>query len=113
MNGMNMFHDPFGIHSNSVKGFAMQEEYLFEPPLDLTTDDGNTRDFYKQVCEKKFDVERFRKDGILMDDDGVIIKIKEHHNKLKCLDQMITIFLEEEEYEKCAELRDAKAQLEQ
>ena len=42
-----------------------------------------------------------------------IVKIKEHHNKLKCLDQMITIFLEEEEYEKCAELRDAKAQLEQ
>lgn len=111
MNGMGMFHNPFGINS-PVKGFAMEEEYLFEPPKDLTPDDDNTRDFYKQVCERSFNIEKFKKEGVIMEDDGIIIKIKEHHNKLKCLDQMISLYLEEEEYEKCAELRDIKAQLE-
>jgi len=112
MNGMNAFHDPFGITQKGAKAFSMQEEYLYEPPVDFKSDDENTRDFYKQVCEKKIDIERFRKDGVLMEDDGVIIKIKEHVNKIKCIDQMILLFLEEEEYEKCAELRDAKNQLE-
>lgn len=111
-NGINMFHNPFGVFSTGKTTFAMSEEYTFEPPVDLTSEDENTRDFYKQVCETQFDAKRFKRDGVLLDDNGVVIKVKKHQDKLKCIDQMISLFLEEEEYEKCAELRDAKNQLE-
>jgi hypothetical protein len=105
------------MKSNSVRGivdantgyhvFNMKEEYLYAPPETLAIDDFNTRDFYRQVCEKKLDVERLKNEGVILEESEVVIRIKDHADKVKCLEQMIEYYLETEEYETCAEIRNA------
>lgn len=87
--------------------FNMKEEYLYAPPKKLDADDYNTRDFYRQICDKKLDVERLKYEGVIFEEPEVIIKIRDHSDKIKCLEQMIEYYLETEEYETCAEIRNA------
>ena len=93
--------------STDYQLFDMREEFLYSPPETLSQDDENTRDFYRQVCEKKLDVEKLKADGIILEESEVVIRIKEHSDKVKCLEQMIEFHLETENYEKCAEIQNA------
>ena len=105
------------MKSNSVRGyvpanlghhvFNVKEEYLYEPPKKLDIDDFNTRDFYRQVCEKKLDINRLKNEGVILEESEVVIRIKEHTDKVRCLEQMIEYYLETEEYERCAEIQTA------
>jgi hypothetical protein len=92
--------------------FPMKEEFSFRPPNELAADDENTRDFYRQVCDKPINIDKFKKDGIILEESEVVIMVKEHTDKIKMIDQMIEFHLETEEYEKCAKLKEIKHELE-
>lgn len=53
--------------------FQYREEFSFRPPNELAADDENTRDFYRQVCEKPIDVTKFKKEGIILEEPDFAI----------------------------------------
>lgn len=48
---------------------------------------------------------------VIFEDEYHLIKIEDRDHKIKAIDQVIDIFLGEEEYEKCVILRDAKEKI--
>ncbi len=79
-----------------------KEEYTYDPPEDT---DENTRDFLDQVYGYiSKSPAQFRK-GVLLDGPEVIIRAEQ--NKLKKVLKMMTdMYIETEEYEKCAVIRE-------
>jgi len=104
---------PFhAIANNFPNPFAYIEEFLYKPPHELAADDTNTRDFYRQICEKPINVEKLSREGIILEDPGVVIRVKEREDRLIMINQMIQFYIETEEYEMCAKLQKVKADLE-
>lgn len=106
---MNTTGLPFYTQANP---FTYTEEFLYKPPHELTIDDTSTRDFYRQVCDKPIDVKKLSHEGIILEDPGVVIRIKEFKDRLITIDQMIQFYVETEEYEMCAKLQIVKDELE-
>jgi hypothetical protein len=90
---------------DSVPGIPiMKEEWLYDPTVSKI--DENTIDFYHKVYPFLIKEKSKLKDNIFFEDDFMIIRVKTIKDTLLAINQMIQIFIEEEEYEKCAQLQE-------
>jgi hypothetical protein len=82
-----------------------KEEWSFKPSDEV---DDSLKDFFR----KSYDLIVAHKDKpdatLLFEDDTVIVRTANKTDHIKALDQMINYFIEEEEYEKCAQLQKIK-----
>lgn len=99
------------LRTQNGNQFNYKEEFTYRPPNEYESDDLQTKEFYHQICEKPIDIIKLKTEGIILEEKNVIIRIKEHADKLKLFDQMIACYLETEDYEKCASLRNLKQEL--
>lgn len=88
---------------NSQFNIRPKAEYLYEPPTDSAFD-VNTEDFFKQVYDYISKSPAQFKKGVLLEDSDVIIRTEEK-NKKGILELIKGMYLENEEYEKCAVLQ--------
>jgi len=89
----------------SAKGqYTSKEEWTFTPPEDTEIDE-RTQSFYRQVYDYITENPDMFKKNIILQDDEVIVKIDTSEDRKVILQQMLDIFVNEEEYEKCAELK--------
>lgn len=83
-----------------VPDIAPKEEWIYTPPIEI---DDNTIAFFKAAYETIIDQKNYSE---LIYDDGVsTLKTKTIDDKIKTLQLMMEYFINEEEYEKCANLR--------
>lgn len=81
-----------------------QEEWFYSPPVEDTLDE-STQDFYRQVYDYiTMNPDKFKKD-ILLEDRNTLVRVRNIEERKKVINQMIDYFVQEEEYEKCALLK--------
>lgn len=117
----NLLSDPFSSPMSGYPNpfFSMQnqelfadykkEEYFYNPnkPKDPQTSEENYQNFLRQSYDRIVECssENF-KDFVVYEDDMNIVRVKEGEDRLKTINQVLNILVEDEEYEKCAILRD-------
>lgn len=89
-------------------------EYLYNPDLSSENETINNEGFDEFLKDSfSFIVKTAKnKKMIVFEDDYHLIKVIKKDHKLKTIDQLIELFLKEEDYIKCAKLRDIKEELE-
>ena len=88
---------------NSQFNIRPKAEYVYEPPQGVELD-ASTEDFFKQVYDYISKAPAQFKKGVLLEDAEVIIRT-EDRNKKEILGLIKVMYLENEEYEKCAVLQ--------
>ena len=79
----------------------IKEEWMYDP--DVNKLDENTKAFFRQLYpELKLSQ---LKSNILYEDEGLVVRVSNSKDMIKALEQMIQMFVVEEEYEKCASLQ--------
>jgi hypothetical protein len=85
-----------------------QIEYTYSPEKQKVFND-EFRDFLKNAFDH---VVSNKKEFVVYEDANNIVKVKGKKDQLKTLEQMLNIFVEEENYEAAAQLRDLKLTIE-
>ena len=88
------------LSAQIVPDITPNEEWVYTPVDDV---DENTAKFFKASYETI--IEQKNKNEVLYDDGVAILKTKTVSDKVKTLQLMMSYFVEQEEYEKCASLR--------
>ena len=99
-------YSPNGTAIFNMKG---KEEWMYDPRTDDQEDehDENANRFLKEkvypflVNSKKKQL----KEMLLFEDDEVVVKVKTAEDFLYTINRIIQVYVEEEEYEKCAQLQ--------
>jgi hypothetical protein len=94
---------------NSHFNVSPKEEYTYEPPIGEDIDE-NTADFLSKVFEYMKTAPSQFKNGILLDESQVTIRTQKGNIKT-ILDMMKGMYLENEEYEKCAVIQQVEDQI--
>jgi hypothetical protein len=82
---------------------SVKEEWIYDPHVnDL---DENTKTFFKQIYEYVISEDKSVKEGILYEDEGMVVRVQNVKDIEETITQMIDVFVEDEEYEKCAQLQ--------
>lgn len=82
-----------------------REEWTYKPPTDDSTLDKNTIDFYNQVYDYISSNPGMIKKNVLLSDDDILVKIDSEEDKITMINQMISYYISEEQYEKCSMLK--------
>lgn len=88
------------LNTEVEKTITPKEEWLYKPVTQL---DEKTVDFFKKVYTTI--IEQKNTDILLYEDEETILRTENLDDKIKTLQLMIDLFVEEEEYEKCVALR--------
>jgi hypothetical protein len=86
--------------------FLPKEEWVYQPPIKAEIDE-NTLDFYQQVYSYITENPESFSKNIILSDDYMIIRVEDPQDKEQMIEQMIDYFVSQEEYEKCAKLKQA------
>ena len=111
-NPMDAFNsaDPFvSLYNDRHFDEYPKEEYFYNPfkPKNPQTTHDNYINFLKDSYEFIVDSAKDDfKDFIVYEDDINIVKVRGKENRVETINQVIDLFIEEEDYEKCAVLRD-------
>jgi len=101
-----MYNRVFGNTRDPLETFERylpKEEWVYKP--DDENFDDNIKDFYRQVYNFiSKDPDSFKK-NIIIDEESVTVRVESQQDRETIVNQMITYFLETEEYEKCAVLK--------
>ena len=97
------------IYNRTVGGLSpdelmniTKEEWIYEP---LNEIDEHSIEFFKKSYQ--FIIEQpYNEDNILYEDEDVIIRTLTPEDRIKTFNQMLDYFVESEDYEKCASIRD-------
>lgn len=81
----------------------MKEEWLYDPAIEEDYD--QTRSFFDEVFPFIVKEKEKLKEKILYEEEDLIIKVKNDSDMKKILEQMISVYVQDEEYEKCAEIQ--------
>ena len=96
-----------GVYSpdgTAVFNIGPKEEWLYDPKLNET--DEPTKEFLKSVYPYVVEIGADKlKDGVLFEDEGLIVRVENVKDLNLAISQMIEMYVEEEEYEKCAQLQ--------
>lgn len=111
-NYKDMFNTDTGVERNPYVSLP-KAEYIYNP--DKAEDSEgiqkeNFQDFLMDSYNFIINTAEEKK-MIVFEDDYHLIKIENKDHKIKTIDQLINIFLGEEEYEKCVTLRDVKEKI--
>jgi len=90
---------------SAIFDFGPKEEWIYDPNVN-EQDDTATRDFLKSVypyisTKESNDLIG----GVIFEDEGLIVKVQNIKDLTLAINQMIHMYIEEEEYEKCAHLQ--------
>ena len=106
--------DPFApLYNQQLFDDLEQVEYFYNPnkPRREATSEDNFINFLRDAYDYILDsAEDDFEDFILYEDDMNIVRVKEEEDKVKTMNQVLDILIDDEEYEKCAELRDVLVQ---
>jgi hypothetical protein len=81
-----------------------KEEWMYDPNLNET--DEPTKEFLKSIYEYVVNSKADKlKEGVLFEDEGLIVRVQNIKDLTIAIGQMIDMYVEEEEYEKCAQLQ--------
>lgn len=111
MNGTININD---LNNNINRDLYPKMEYIYNPHLSEENESGDAQgfeDFLKESFPSIIETAKNQK-MIVFEDDYHLVKVVKKDHKIKTLEQLIDIFLEEEDYLKCAKLRDIKEELE-
>jgi hypothetical protein len=101
-----MYNRVFGSSRDPLETFEKylpKEEWVYKP--DDENIDENTKDFYRQVYNFiSKNPDSFKK-NVIIDEESVTVRVETQEDRETIVNQMITYFLETEEYEKCAVLK--------
>lgn len=103
-----MIVDPEKHFTQEFDFLQPKEEYTYDPPVDEEID-ANTADFLTKVYEYMTKAPAKFKNGILLDETQVTIRTQKENLK-KILSMMKGMYLETEEYEKCAVIQQVEEQ---
>jgi len=90
---------------SAIFDFGPKEEWTYDPNVN-EQDDVATRDFLKSVYPYLATKESAElKGGVIFEDEGLIVRVQNIKDLTLAINQMIDMYVEEEEYEKCAHLQ--------
>ena len=82
---------------------SIKEEWIYDPYINELDD--NTKVFFKQIYDYVVSEDKKITEGILYEDEGMIVRVQNIKDIKETITQMIDVFVEDEEYEKCAQLQ--------
>jgi hypothetical protein len=100
----------YPINSPELKNVNKHKktEYIYSPEKQKVFDED-----FKVFLKNAFDhIIENKEDFIVYKDENNIVKVENKNDKLKTLEQMLNIFVEEENYEVAAKIRDLKFMIE-
>jgi len=105
-----LYPDPFhSMYNDQLFGSSPKSEYFYNPnkPKNPETPQENylmfLRDSYDYIL---LGAQTNFKDFVMYEDDVNIVKVPREKDRIQTINQLIKLFIEDEEFEKCAVLRD-------
>lgn len=88
---------------------AVKEEWIYDPSKGEIDD--NTIDFYHKAYLFLIKETPRVKSNVFFEDEQMIVRVKTIKDTLLAIDQMMKLFVDEEEYEKCVQLQEVVKEL--
>ena len=96
------FYSPDG--SAMFNMIDAKEEWMYDPKINDS--DEQSKEFLKSIYDYVISSKTDKlKEGVLFEDEGLIVRVENIKDLTLAISQMIEVYIEEEEYEKCAKLQ--------
>lgn len=81
-----------------------KEEWMYDPKVNDFDD--QTKEFLKSIYDYVVSSDVYKlKEGVLFEDESLIVRVENVKDLTLAISQMVEMYVEEEEYEKCAQLQ--------
>lgn len=95
------FYSPDGT---AIFDIGPKEEWMYDPKINDSDD--QTKEFLKSIYDYVVSSDVYKlKEGVLFEDESLIVRVENVKDLNLAISQMIDVYVEEEEYEKCAKLQ--------